>query len=308
MDDARERVDELGEEATQKESLGAALDQAYTSRFGGTASSAPAVPENVHQSTARLHELKQAAADQSSPGELINIAKHASDIGQPDLATSDQLGDAQPPLLDGVATREPDQAAPPAEASVMTQHEAVAMSEDDAKETGALEESAQAAGDQQGGAAAAAGVHAVPAEAAAAAASGSSAATGAPSTGADAAASGLGEAAAVPLAGDDIANAVAPASTAGAPAPMSASDEAADVDAERTEPEQELRKPLDELGRRILDWHWSHLEYGCSAPLHQVRALLVAAHGNGKATADTHACCQNTLHHVWLSCACLQML
>ena len=250
MDDARERVDELGEEATQNESLGAALDQAYAARFGGTASSAPAAPEDTLQSNARLDEFKQAAADQSSPGEVTDAAEQASEAGQPDLADSGQVTGTQAPSL---ATREPEQAAPTAEASVVTQHEATAASENGAEETEAPEESAQAADEQQGGATAAASVHAVPAEAAAAAASASDAA------------------AAAPLAGDDAAAGAALVSDQHAAADRSLLEHAAGSDAERAEPEQELPKSLDELGRRILDWHWSHLEYGCSAPLHKVR-------------------------------------
>ena len=46
--------------------------------------------------------------------------------------------------------------------------------------------------------------------------------------------------------------------------------DASGAGAEHEEPQQELPKSLDELSQRILDWHWSHLEYGCSAPLHEV--------------------------------------
>ncbi len=270
MDDARERVDELGEEATQNESLGAALDQAYAARFGGSASSATAAPKDVEHSSALLEATKEAAADQSSPGELVDTAMQASEDGQPDLAKSEQAADAQVPSSGGEAPREPHQAAITAKALEMAEQEATAASENDAKTVEPLEESAKAADEQQGGAAAAAGVHAVPAEAAVAAASAPDAAAAAPPTGDDAGPSASGAAAAAPL-GDDAAAVAASASAQDAAAPSSAPNEAADGHAEKAEPEQELPKSLDELGRRILDWHWSHLEYGCSAPLHKVR-------------------------------------
>ena len=52
MDDARKRVDSLGEEATQNESLGAALKQAYAARFANGATSAPARAQQPQQSSA----------------------------------------------------------------------------------------------------------------------------------------------------------------------------------------------------------------------------------------------------------------
>ena len=38
-----------------------------------------------------------------------------------------------------------------------------------------------------------------------------------------------------------------------------------------------LPERLSEEVRRLLDWHWSQLEYGCSAPLSKVRVLPAAA-------------------------------
>ena len=252
MDDAREKVDELGEEATQNESLGAALDHAYAARFGGSASSAPAAPENVKQSSALLEETRQAAADQSSPSEVMDTDKQASEGRQADLPKSELAASAQLPPSGEETPREPDQTSITAKALDMAQHEATVASGDGAETAETLEEPAKAAYDQQGGAAAAAGVHAVPAEAAVAAASASDAAAAAPPT------------------GDDAAAGAASASAQDAAAPSVTPNEAADGGSEKAEPEQELPKSLDELGRRILDWHWSHLEYGCSAPLHKV--------------------------------------
>ena len=268
MDDAREKVDELGEEATQNESLGAALDQAYAARFGGSASSAPAAPDNMQQSNVMLEETRQAAADQSSPGELMDTAMQASEDGQRDDAKSEQAADEQVPSSGG--PKEPDQAGLTALALGMAQHEATAASGDGAATAETPEESAQAADDQQGGAAAAAGVHAVPAEAAVAAASASDAAVAAPPTGDDTAPLETIAAAAAPPARDAVDPGAASALAQDTPAPSVAPKEAADEHAEKAEPEQELPKSLDELRRRILDWHWSHLEYGCSAPLHKV--------------------------------------
>lgn len=36
-----------------------------------------------------------------------------------------------------------------------------------------------------------------------------------------------------------------------------------------------LPNRLSEEVQRVLDWHWSQLEYGCSAPLSKVRHHLV---------------------------------
>ena len=258
MDDARERVDELGEEATQNESLGAALDRAYAARFEGAANSAPADTEHAQQSTAGPKELKQAVADDSSTGAPNETAKEtgaqqASKDVQPDSADHGQAISAQPASTDGVSVGEPDQAASAASDLEQEQQEATGALGDDAK-TESLEQSAQAGDDQQGGAAAAAGVHAVPAEAASAAAPASDSAAAAP----------LAAPGAEPGSGQDAA------------ARDLTPEQTASNGAEQAQPEQELPKSLDELQRRILDWHWSHLEYGCSAPLHKVKALSQA--------------------------------
>ena len=246
MDDARERVDLLGEEATQNESLGAALDRAYAARFDSGASSPPAGTEQAqHSSTLQDETLHAAAIDNSSaPAENEggqDKAKQAPGDMQPKLGMSDQMPDAQ------IASSaiEVDQAATELNS---IQAEPPAEPEDDDAEAQAFADSALIGDEQQGGAAAAAGVHVVPEEAAAAAAT-------APKAAASAA---------------DTASAAATSDSAqGASAPAESPSKAGDGDAE---PEQELPKSLDELQQRILDWHWSNLEYGCSAPLHKVQS------------------------------------
>ena len=42
---------------------------------------------------------------------------------------------------------------------------------------------------------------------------------------------------------------------------------------------------LSEEVRRLLDWHWSQLEYGCSAPLSKVKSDQAAANA---CLLDTH--------------------
>ena len=248
MDDARERVDELGEEATQNESLGAALDRAYAARFEGAASSLPAVTEHAQPSSAEPTQPKPAGADDSSPDSPSETARQSG--AQQASEDRGQASSVQLASTDGAAVGEPDQAASAASDPMENQQEASGAPEDGPK-TQPLEESAQAGVDQQGGAAAAAGVHAVPAEAASAAAAASDSA-----------------AAASPAAAE-----AALATEQAADAPDLLPEQAARRDAEQAQPEQELPKSLDELQRRILDWHWSHLEYGCSAPLHKVNAL-----------------------------------
>jgi hypothetical protein len=49
------------------------------------------------------------------------------------------------------------------------------------------------------------------------------------------------------------------------------------VETRRTRPQVVLPERLSEEVRRLLDWHWSQLEYGCSAPLSKVTVPPAAA-------------------------------
>lgn len=250
MDDARERVDSLGEQATQNESLGAALDQAYAARFASIASSAQGQEEQPQPSSAEAEQqqntLQEAGKDsRSAPAETANtqeMPQNSPEELQPELASQAPAAKEQRAAPDEDITMQPEAADAPASDAEARQAEPSAASQQGAERVEAPDESAQVGDEQQGGAAAAASVHAVPAEAAEAA----SQATG------DAAAE------AIPSPAED------------APAPSEAQGPAGDADGEQKEPEQELSKSLDDVSQRILDWHWSHLEYGCSAPLHKV--------------------------------------
>jgi len=263
MDDARERVDLLGEEATQNESLGAALDRAYAARFASGASSLPAGTEQAQHSSTLQDKTQPATRVDNSSALAENAAEpDGAQPGpgdmQPKLAMSDQAPDAQ------VASSaiEVEEAAPELNSR---QAEPPAQPEDDDAEAQAFADSALIGDEQQGGAAAAASVHVVPEEAAAAAASACEAAATAADTASAAATS-----------------ASAQDASASAESPTKAGDGHA-------EPEQELPKSLDELQQRILDWHWSNLEYGCSAPLHKVQSPAFVC-------GVCKACCCNSIH------------
>ena len=244
MDDARERVDFLGEQATQNESLGAALDRAYAARFSGAASSAPAQQEHSAAGAAQPDEPSLLAADGGSPAPdapAAEIGPCKPAARSLNLAPEAQAAHASHQASDRAATEQATLADP---GSNPSQPNAAS----DGQVAPGSAESAQAGDEQQGGAVAAAAVHAVPGEVAEAATSASKATAAAPAPPASAtAASGT----------------PAVDASAGIKLPK----QAGEAEAEQGEPEQELPKSLDDLGRRILDWHWSHLEYGCSAPL-----------------------------------------
>ena len=243
MDDAREMVDVLGEEATQNESLGAALDRAYAARFASSASSAPAGTEQARHSSTLQHETQPATGviDSSAPAKN-EVEQDEAQQGPGDMLA---MSEREPDAEIASSAVEVDQAAPELNSK---QTEPPAEPEDDDAEAQAFADSALIGDEQQGGAAAAAGVHVVPEEAAAAAASSSEAAAPAADSASAAATSASAQ--------DASASAEPPAKAGGGDA----------------EPEQELPKSLDELQQRILDWHWSNLEYGCSAPLHKVQS------------------------------------
>ena len=273
MDDAREKVDSLGEEATQNESLGAALEQAYAARFAQGASSAPTGAEQPQQSSAEPKEhpegQHEAPQDMSKHGGFAptevaaeqEVPKQAAEAPQPDLASLDQSAKAS-------------EAAEAAAVNLTVGQPEPSTDFEPVQKPSTLDRSAEAGDAQEGGAAAAAAVHAVPGEAAAAAAPDCEAAVAASvaeTAPAATPADPLPDAALAPEAG----GAASAAADSGAAETSTAAAEGSQQDAsgaqaKHEEPERELPKSLDELSQRILDWHWSHLEYGCCAPLHEV--------------------------------------
>lgn len=256
MDDARERVDLLGEEATQNESLGAALEQAYAARFAQGVSSAPAGIQQPQQSSAEPNVHPESQQDMCNHGSAApteaaagqEVPEQASEAPQPDLAPLDQSAKAE----EGTETAAGDLTARQPEPSTVSEP---------VQEPSSADTLAEAGDAQEGGAAAAAAVHAVPGEAAAA---GASVAETAPAA---MPADTMPDAALVSEASAAADSGVAETPTAAA---EGSQPDASGAEAKHEEPEQELPKSLDELSQRILDWHWSHLEYGCCAPLHKV--------------------------------------
>ena len=268
MDDARERVDSLGEEATQNESLGAALEQAYAARFAEGASSAPAGAQQPQQSSA-APVLQSGGQDMCNHGSAApteaaaepEVPEQASEAPQPDLASLDQSAKA----AEGAQAAAGDLTAGQPEPSKVS---------DPVQEPSSLDTSAEAGDERKGGAAAAAAVHAVPGEGAAAAAPDSEAAAAASAAETAPAATPADPTPDAALASEAGGAASAAADSGAAETPAAAAEgsqqDASGAKANHGEPEQELPKSLDELSQRILDWHWSHLEYGCCAPLHKV--------------------------------------
>ena len=151
MDDARERVDLLGEEATQNESLGAALEQAYAARFAQGASSAPAGAQQPQQSST---EPKQQVEGQQ---DMCNHGSAAPTEAAPEQEATQQATEA--PWSDLAPLDESAKASEGADSAAMDltarQPEPSAVSEP-VQGPNLVDTSAKAGDAQEGGAAAAA--------------------------------------------------------------------------------------------------------------------------------------------------------
>ena len=313
MDAARQRVEDLGEAATENESLGATLERAFAERFSPEAAAA-------------AHAAAKGAPKAQTAVEEGHIGTAGAEQGAP---ASDAAADVE---ADVAGSTLQSAAAVPAAAA----QEAGPSGGGDALE---LKGAAAIAGDaeeaQRGGAAAAAGVEVVPGAAAEVSAAGAeeslsrahTPAEPVPALEADAAGQEAAESrqeglegarAGPPVEPQDVhmadqvvaeGGAAAdaepqdmqvdqPAAVAGAAedGPAEATAAVADADAAEAgsalqaephqaaaaEPEQDseeeddepLPAALDQAERRLLDWHWSNLEYGCSARLDQVLYLI----------------------------------
>ncbi|KAK9903424.1 hypothetical protein WJX75_005208 [Coccomyxa subellipsoidea] len=241
LDDARERVDSLGEAATEAESLGAALERAFAQRFsretaaaaaGTTGAAAPADGEDEVAGTSAVAETTAAepaaapadSKDEPQPNGIAGAANAGS--GGVDTEMADANGSVGG---DGAVYAD--------------KHDMHSSVEDNKAPAQASDEKgSDAAGDR----------------AAAVKTSDDSTADGAPGSSAEVkpevdSATGHGSDA-------------APTAEAG-----SSAEAKAEGEVQMEEPEEEpLLTVLDEAERRLLDWHWSNLEYGCSASLDQV--------------------------------------
>ena len=271
LDDARERVDSLGEAATEAESLGAALERAFAQRFsretaaaaaGTTGAAAPADGEDEVAGTSAVAETtaaEPAAAPADSKDEpQPNGIAGAADAGSGGVDT--EMADANGSVGgDGAVDAD--------------KHDMHSSVEDNKAPAQASDEKgSDAAGDR----------------AAAMKTADDSTADGAP-----------GSSAEVKPEGDSATghgSDAAPTAEAGSRAEAKAEGEV-----QMEEPEEKpLLTVLDEAERRLLDWHWSNLEYGCSASLDQVPLQHLCRY---YIPIIYH---QFSIEVVWDSCTCLR--
>ena len=307
LDDARERVDTLGEAATEAESLGAAIDRAYAARFSqaaateGKAAAGP-VDDPAAATGAAAGDADAEYAGKSAP---VNADGGGADAAAPAAGIGPGKGcvthdEGPEPLAQGSAVE------PKCEKRDAQMHDAVPgpdggplSSAADVKAAGSNGTAATGTAEEEPGAATEAGdvkvmdvigsvdgfdekqqKHSDATDDTALPGSASAAKTEGPSTAtlddidtsvAEDTPSAPSNTAHQADSAKEHGSGVMPTAEAASSAEAKAGQE---PEASEDPQEDPLPASLSEAEQRLLDWHWSNLEYGCSASLDQVFSAL----------------------------------